>query len=169
MDNLVYPEYSDNADISVINENFRKVSAAVDDAQEHAANKNNPHEVTAAQVGLGNVTNAKQATQADFLKHTADKTKHCRFDAGVYTGNGESSQMINIGFTPDAVFVFTDIGICYNPSGSSTRYYGGLAADGISNPRIEICSNGFLAKRVSDLNSSNGNNNTYYYIAFGRA
>ena len=62
MNDLTYPGYSDNADISVINENFETVAAAVAAAEEHAASKNNPHEVTKEQVGLGNVTNESKAT-----------------------------------------------------------------------------------------------------------
>lgn len=42
----------------------------------HTSLKNNPHAVTKAQVGLGNVDNVKQASKADFDSHNADTTKH---------------------------------------------------------------------------------------------
>ena len=42
----------------------------------HIANKANPHEVTKAQVGLGNVDNVKQATKSEFDTHTANNTIH---------------------------------------------------------------------------------------------
>ena len=39
----------------------------------HRDDKDNPHSVTKAQVGLGNVDNAKQATKSEFDAHVADK------------------------------------------------------------------------------------------------
>lgn len=42
----------------------------------HIAEEDNPHAVTKAQVGLGNVDNVKQATKAAFDTHDADTTKH---------------------------------------------------------------------------------------------
>lgn len=97
MDNLVYPEYSDNADISVINENFRKVSAALDDAQEHAANKNNPHEVTAAQVGLGNVTNESKSTMFRNAMLTGLPT------APTANDNSNGKQIANVEFVNEKI------------------------------------------------------------------
>lgn len=38
----------------------------------HLADKNNPHKVTAAQVGLDKVDNVKQASKAEFDSHTSD-------------------------------------------------------------------------------------------------
>lgn len=97
MNNLVYPEYSDNADISVINENFRKVSAAVDDAHEHAANKNNPHEVTAAQVGLGNVTNESKSTMFRNAMLTGLPT------APTANDNSNGKQIANVEFVKEKI------------------------------------------------------------------
>lgn len=97
MDNLVYPGYSDNADISVINENFRKVSAAIDDAQEHAANKNNPHEVTAAQVGLGNVTNESKSTMFRNAMLTGLPT------APTANDNSNGKQIANVEFVNEKI------------------------------------------------------------------
>ena len=42
----------------------------------HTTNKNNPHEVTKAQVGLSNVDNVKQASKAEFDAHSADNNRH---------------------------------------------------------------------------------------------
>lgn len=42
----------------------------------HTTNASNPHEVTKAQVGLGNVTNDRQATYADFTAHTSAVNPH---------------------------------------------------------------------------------------------
>ncbi|MED3628418.1 hypothetical protein P4478_15500 [Bacillus subtilis] len=42
----------------------------------HSQNTNNPHKVTAIQVGLGNLTNDKQATKLEFDAHTKDNERH---------------------------------------------------------------------------------------------
>jgi hypothetical protein len=42
----------------------------------HANLNNNPHHVTKAQVGLGNVNNLKQATKIEFDSHNEDNTRH---------------------------------------------------------------------------------------------
>lgn len=42
----------------------------------HLNNKNNPHEVTKEQVGLGNVINALQATKSEFDAHVANPNPH---------------------------------------------------------------------------------------------
>src|SRR5690606_40401118 len=41
------------------------------DLNAHENNKNNPHNVTKQQVGLGNVDNVKQASKAEFDAHVA--------------------------------------------------------------------------------------------------
>ncbi|MCY8315763.1 BppU family phage baseplate upper protein [Bacillus vallismortis] len=43
---------------------------------QHINNKGNPHGVTKGQVGLGNVTNDKQATKTEFDTHVKDATVH---------------------------------------------------------------------------------------------
>ncbi|MCC2929069.1 phage baseplate upper protein [Bacillus sp. LBG-1-113] len=43
---------------------------------QHINNKSNPHGVTKDQVGLGNVTNDKQATKTEFDSHVKDTTAH---------------------------------------------------------------------------------------------
>lgn len=52
------------------------------DLTAHIQNKNNPHNVTKQQVGLGNVTNVEQASKQDFNNHATNRnnphsvTKH---------------------------------------------------------------------------------------------
>ncbi|MBJ7897186.1 hypothetical protein [Bacillus atrophaeus] len=43
---------------------------------QHINNKSNPHGVTKDQIGLGNVTNDKQATKTEFDNHVKDTTAH---------------------------------------------------------------------------------------------
>ena len=57
----------------------------------HFLNKENPHSVTAEQVGLGNVDNVKQATRTEFYYHTGNKNNpHSVTAAQVGLGNVEN-------------------------------------------------------------------------------
>ncbi|PIC65329.1 hypothetical protein CSV79_01520 [Sporosarcina sp. P13] len=53
--------------------NFEPKNANI---QSHIADKTNPHAVTKAQVGLGNLDNIQQATKAEFNTHNNDNTRH---------------------------------------------------------------------------------------------
>lgn len=59
---------------------IEKLNGAIDEflkikskTEAHFLNKENPHSVTAEQVGLGNVDNVKQATRTEFYYHTGNK------------------------------------------------------------------------------------------------
>ncbi|NUJ16869.1 DNA-packaging protein [Bacillus glycinifermentans] len=56
------------------------LAAAKAYTDDHANNKENPHSVTKAQVGLGNVDNIQQAAKSDFDKHDSDNTRHITSD-----------------------------------------------------------------------------------------
>lgn len=50
-------------------------TAALDaDVKAHIVDKSNPHNVTKAQIGLGNVANVQQASQVDFNSHVGNKS-----------------------------------------------------------------------------------------------
>ena len=61
---------------------FTRSKAEKVDLTGHINNRNNPHNVTKQQVGLGNVTNVEQASKQDFNNHTTNRnnphsvTKH---------------------------------------------------------------------------------------------
>ncbi|MCD5030865.1 phage tail protein [Enterococcus faecalis] len=55
---------------------LQEKSTHIEDFDNHKSNNNNPHGVTANQVGLGNVLNQKQATKVEFDAHTQNNTKH---------------------------------------------------------------------------------------------
>lgn len=65
----------------------------------HMSSQVNPHGVTKAQVGLGNVLNVKQASDADFLAHKGDKA------------NPHSVTTAQIGAVPTSRAVHTTIGL----------------------------------------------------------
>lgn len=179
MQELTYPGYSDNADISVINDNFSKIAEAVETLEEHAANTDNPHDVTAADVGLGNVDNVKQATKAEFNQHVSDKTLHTKMVFGTYTGTGEQERTINIGFTPTAVEIYSKDGKqgYWCSAAGRDEIYGGLAMTGFpciaripnNNTVFEIVSGGFKVYAGSGLSATiraNLLNYVYYFKAY---
>ncbi|OLQ45363.1 phage tail protein, partial [Bacillus paralicheniformis] len=55
----------------------------------HASKQDNPHKVTKAQVGLSNVDNVKQASKADFDRHTADNVRHITADERTKWNKGQ--------------------------------------------------------------------------------
>lgn len=90
---------------------------------------------------------------------------------GSYTGDGESSRLIPLGFTPAAVY------LCRNDGTDTTEYgfCGGLAMPGLpafytaSCPQLAVEKGGFRVKNASaGSRQIMGNvlNTVYYYMAF---
>lgn len=77
---------------------IEKLNGAIDEflkikskTEAHFRDKENPHSVTAEQVGLGNVDNVKQATRTEFYYHTGNKNNpHSVTAAQVGLGNVEN-------------------------------------------------------------------------------
>ena len=60
---LKKPDYTDVADIADINENMDILDEEISELKSHAGSTSNPHKVTKAQVGLGNVDNTSDANK----------------------------------------------------------------------------------------------------------
>lgn len=90
---------------------------------------------------------------------------------GVYTGNGESERVIELGFEPTAVVVYRDDGWQSGGwNGGLTYYSGGLAMRGYVTSRssqnmISVCENGFKVYSAGEANT-NINDTKYYFIAY---
>ena len=77
---------------------IEKLNGAIDEflkikskTEAHFRDEENPHSVTAEQVGLGNVDNVKQATRTEFYYHTGNKNNpHSVTAAQVGLGNVEN-------------------------------------------------------------------------------
>ena len=87
---------------------------------------------------------------------------------GTYTGNGQATRTIEIGFTPIAVFVMRNDSV-FVDSGAIT---GGFAVTDSpctngTNNAIEITENGFKVGRVTSSVNTNQSTKVYNYIAFG--
>lgn len=70
---------------------FGKISKAITDLINHIANKNNPHEVTKTQVGLGNVGNFKAVSTVASQGLTDTEKVNARANIGAGTGNSNFS------------------------------------------------------------------------------
>ena len=93
--------------------------------------------------------------------------------AGTYTGNGQASRVISLGFTPKAVFVTEKCGL---PSITNSYQYGGLAVPGgpalhdgdAAKPVVKVVDGGFQCfYNQSTGVQSNVSSATYYYFALG--
>ena len=135
----------------------------------HIANKQNPHGVTAAQVG---------AYTKDETNNLINTTISASVIAGSYIGDGTATRFINLGFTPKAVLLLLCDGATMISASGYPTYFGGLALidkpvkahNGTAiNNILDITTNGFNVHfKQSDSISSNDNrflNNEYYYIA----
>ena len=71
----------------------------------------------------------REEFNADNAKIDAALGEAARIVTGTYTGNGNSSQTISLGFTPKAVYVCTSFGATYHRN-SPSFYYGGMALEG---------------------------------------
>ena len=129
----------------------------------------------AAQSELNSVSTTLNAAKASIPK----------FKAGFYTGDGQPSKTISVGFTPTAVLVVNQYGQMYILSGGAYHaHYGGLAVTGspalssyqYSNQRpvtVEITTNGFIVHYTTISGTAHANSYTntadmvYHYIAFG--
>jgi hypothetical protein len=101
---------------------------------------------------------------------------------GTYTGDGNNSQFINLGYTPDAVFTITQSGVTTHTEGGYQRIitYGGLFTkdiplkEGNSTSKLtaaEIVDNGFTVYENYDSSKdlyiyANSSKKTYLYMAF---
>lgn len=78
----------------------------LDDFNKHKYSTTNPHEVTAVQVGLGNVLNQKQATKVEFDAHDQDSVRHITAtERTTWNGKAEKNHTqpwITITGVPDA-------------------------------------------------------------------
>ena len=76
---------------------FGKISKSITDLINHIANKNNPHEVTKTQVGLGNVGNFKAVSTVASQRLTDTEKANARTNIGAGTSNfsGSYSDLTN--------------------------------------------------------------------------
>lgn len=156
----------------------------------HTGNKNNPHAVTAKQVGalassggamsgaismsghkIANLAAPAAPTDAANKQYVDEQVGSSRVVMGTYIGDGAPSQTIQLGFTPKAVLV------CQNgilSRGLQSHYAEGLALDGYpaaegNSNVVSVVEGGF---QVFDGTKANYNGRTnvasqkYYYLTW---
>jgi hypothetical protein len=155
-----------------------QITATKNTADSHIANTSNPHSVDKSDVGLGSVANYPVATQAEAEAGASNsdymtplRTKEAiDFNGkviGTYTGDGNTSQTINIGFTPSAVIISSPLGSFLYP-GVSGRVYGGMITENTlsgSSSAGGIVTNGFIVYYDGDI-YTNRNGDLFSYIAY---
>ena len=91
------------------------------------------------------------------------------FVSGTYTGNGEASRLIDLGFTPSSVLVFRNTGTTAS-SGATQEIYGGLATPGVAAvatgpaTALSVETNGFNVY-TSGYAKTNASSYVYTYMA----
>ena len=86
--------------------------------------------------------------------------------AGTYTGDGTENRIIDLGFTPNILFVCNDSGTVYSSSATYANYHGGLVfknrpAQVKNVVYLSIVENGFQIAYA--VNTPNGSNFTTYF------
>lgn len=94
---------------------------------------------------------------------------------GTYTGNGEPTQFIDLGFTPQALYVAASDGMSFRSISGTNQLCGGLVFRGepaLDTYRqrliLEICENGFRVTYNVDVSIylyANQKDMKYHYIA----
>ena len=167
---------------------YRLKMAGGSDMAAHIARTDNPHGVTAGQIGaapsshshpVGDITGvlpvSKGGTGQTSLAALMSAMGAGKIVTGYYSGDRNASMTINLGFTPKAVIVCQINGYMV----SSGTVFGGIAVTGSnarsydSNPKpiISITNNGFTVYYSYGSGGTNvcTNQDTakYNYIAFG--
>ena len=93
--------------------------------------------------------------------HTTQLAAKCEVVFGSYSGNGQASQFISLGFSPKAIIVAQSDGTMIN----GNRIQGGFVLPGASGG-VAIEGLGFRALYSDDRYWTNVYNRQYYYIAF---
>ena len=120
---------------------------------------------TAAATEVTNRTSADNNLQNQINTHTTQIAAKCEVVFGSYTGDGQETRSIALGFYPQAVLLFS--------SGGNASNNGGLVFRNLphSTNGFYIVSDGFVVK-YKKMNTGyvdlyfNVSNTTYYYIAF---
>ena len=89
------------ANVTIADGTISAIDTVYDDSnvQSHIASKVNPHGVTKAQVGLGNVSNIAQASKTEFDSHNSDTTKHITASERSKWNSKQNA----LGFTPENI------------------------------------------------------------------
>ena len=113
---------------------------------------------------------ADSQMQSQLSTHTTQIAAKCEIYCGTYTGNGQASQFINLGFTPKAVLVFPqDALVTRIPFPVGALALQGYKAFNDQGNILEITTDGFCSYYSENSHGGsylNLKNYTYFFIAF---
>ncbi len=104
----------------------------------HTGNKNNPHGVTAAQVGAdpaGSAAAVQQALAAQIAALTTQMGGKVSFQTGTYEGTGDSTNILNLPVTPKVLIIMI------NPKSKWT--------ESVQIPLVAICPGHYLTQTTN--------------------
>lgn len=100
---------------------------------DHTGNRNNPHGVTKAQVGLGNVVNVEQASKSEFNSHSQNSTIHVSSVDKNRWNNAQLTKLTNDNGSAKTAIgnwdsyvesgMYTGAGLTNSPKGSRSPLY----------------------------------------------
>ncbi len=145
------------------NTDFAKIDAGIKHAYDHAGEVES--NLTAQLTSTRNTLNTAIGKKADQTALTAlQNVVNGKLEVvvGSYTGKGENTKTIHLGFQPKAVFLITDDGTTDNAGAT----FGGLFAPGLplggSSAYATVTATGFTLNGSSCYVTKN--NKTYYYF-----
>lgn len=100
----------------IVSEVYQRLDSENPGLLEHVNRKDNPHEVTKDQVGLGKVDNVQQASKSEFTDHVEDNNIHVTSDekeklAGIEAGAQKNAVTKVNGKTGDVSLSKSDLGL----------------------------------------------------------
>ncbi len=100
----------------IVSEVYQRLNSENPGLLEHVNRKDNPHEVTKDQVGLGKVDNVQQASKSEFTDHVEDNNIHVTSDekeklAGIEAGAQKNAVTKVNGKTGDVSLSKNDLGL----------------------------------------------------------
>lgn len=149
---LNLPEGRDVADISKLNENFTKLDSTVKTMDNRVTSVDNRVTSVSSQLSSNNSSLQSSINSVDANRKPV---------VGTYSGNGESSRTIDLGFQPSLVIV-----ICRNESfvnASSGMTIPGYICNSNNSSCLSIAPNGFnvFFTSLKVFTNSSGKNYTY--------
>ena len=157
--------------VSAINEVYDNAGDIADDLADHIADTNNPHQVTKAQVGLGNVDNTADidkpvsTAQQTALDGKVDKTNSSNQIYGTAAANTQTTYTLATTATGDTIVQrnadgTVNVAIPTQVTHATTKKY----VDDADATKVDKVN---TAKRVYGTDAS-GNQTTYDYDSFGK-
>lgn len=150
---------------SEFNENFAAIDTAIKTERTEADSTANRRLATVQNELSGTISTLRSNLESSIASLQTLAEGKSAIVTGVYTGNGENSQTISLGFTPKAVIVADKTG--FGSRYGAMAFQNAPATYSGSSTWLEVVTNGFIAHHIDSSHFTlNANDRTYYYLAF---